>query len=163
MERKRQREIAMGAVVAAIIGVAGFQLRSATSRSAAVPASQPVAGARVLNQKGPVTDVDLQALQAERPEPTDSTRDPFRFTPKPAPPPPPEFPTRPTAPVQTGPVEPPPPPRILLKFIGIVESARSGRVAVLSDARGVYQGREGEMIEGRYRILKIGVESTTSP
>jgi hypothetical protein len=34
-----------------------------------------------------------------------------------------------------------------------------GRVAILSDAHGVYYGREGEIIEGRYRILKIGVES----
>ena len=33
------------------------------------------------------------------------------------------------------------------------------RVAILSDARGVYYGREGEVIEGRYRIVKIGVES----
>ena len=32
-------------------------------------------------------------------------------------------------------------------------------MAVLSDARGVYYGREGDIIEGRYRIVKIGVES----
>ena len=30
---------------------------------------------------------------------------------------------------------------------------------MLSDGRGVYQGREGEIIEGRYRILQIGIES----
>jgi len=30
---------------------------------------------------------------------------------------------------------------------------------VLSDARGVYYGHEGEIVEGRYRILRIGVES----
>ncbi len=67
-----------------------------------------------------------------------------------------------TRPVETGPVEPPPPPRIPLKFIGLVSSAEDrtvGRLAILSDARGVYYGREGEIIEGRYRILKIGVES----
>ena len=46
-----------------------------------------------------------------------------------------------------------------MKFIGILESKKTGRLAVLSDARGVYQGREGETIEGRYRILRIGVES----
>ena len=33
------------------------------------------------------------------------------------------------------------------------------RIAILSDARGTYYGREGEVVEGRYRIVKIGVES----
>ena len=159
MERKRQREIAMAAVAAAIIGVAVFRIRSTTSESAAGPAVQRTAAAaqQTSNQKSHVMEVDLEALQTERPEPVDSTRDPFRFKPRPAPPP---APSRQTAPAHsTGPSEPPLPPRIPLKFIGIVESARSGRLAVLSDSRGVYQGREGETIEGRYRILKIGVES----
>jgi hypothetical protein len=30
---------------------------------------------------------------------------------------------------------------------------------VLSDGRNVFYGREGDIIEGRYRILRIGVES----
>ena len=64
-------------------------------------------------------------------------------------------------PVDAGPIEPPPPPPIPLKFIGLVnqDDPKVGRVAVLSDSRGVYHGREGDIIEGRYRILKIGVES----
>jgi hypothetical protein len=33
------------------------------------------------------------------------------------------------------------------------------RIAILSDARSTYYGREGEVLEGRYRIVKIGVES----
>ena len=71
-------------------------------------------------------------------------------------------PAQPRRPWTTGPVEPPPPPRIPLKFIGVADAGREGklgRVAVLSDGRGVYHGREGEIVEGRYRILKIGVES----
>jgi hypothetical protein len=37
---------------------------------------------------------------------------------------------------------------------------QAGRVAVLSDGRGnVFNGREGDIIEGRYRLLKIGAES----
>ena len=31
--------------------------------------------------------------------------------------------------------------------------------AGLTDGRGVYQGREGDIIEGRYRIVRIGAES----
>jgi hypothetical protein len=46
-----------------------------------------------------------------------------------------------------------------LKFIGIIESPQAGRVAALSDGRRVFQGRVGDIIEGRYRIVRIGVES----
>lgn len=67
-----------------------------------------------------------------------------------------------TDPAVLAPAGPPPLPRIPLKFIGLMTSEQNrtvDRVAVLSDAQGVYYGREGEIIEGRYRILKIGVES----
>src|SRR5207302_10678790 len=108
-----------------------------------------------------LTELDLQKLNAPRPEPVDGSRDPFRFKPKPPPPVPPAPPrqvtTQPSQPV--GPPGPPPPAPIPLKFIGIVEGKQPGRVAVLSDARGVYYGHEGEIVEGRYRILRIGVES----
>jgi hypothetical protein len=32
-------------------------------------------------------------------------------------------------------------------------------VASLTDGRGIYQGKEGDIIEGRYRIVRIGAES----
>ena len=62
------------------------------------------------------------------------------------------------------PTAPPPPqvPPIALKFIGLVQTAdKTQRLAVLSDGRGgipIY-GKEGDIIEGRYRILRIGTES----
>ena len=37
--------------------------------------------------------------------------------------------------------------------------AKGGTVAVFSDGRDVFYGREGDLIEGRYKILRIGVES----
>jgi hypothetical protein len=46
-----------------------------------------------------------------------------------------------------------------LKFIGIVEAEAVGRVAALSDGRNVFHGRPGDIIEGRYRIVRIGTES----
>jgi hypothetical protein len=63
--------------------------------------------------------------------------------------------------VPPGPPQPAPPPPITLKFIGIIESTeRAQKIAILSDGRTVpFYGREGDIIEGRYRILKIGVES----
>jgi hypothetical protein len=56
---------------------------------------------------------------------------------------------------------PPPPPPIPLKFIGVLEApTRIGTVAILSDSRGnVFYGKEGDIIEGRYRVLSIGTES----
>ena len=52
-------------------------------------------------------------------------------------------------------------PPIGLKFIGIIDAPESGRkIAVLSDGKNPpFQGLEGQIIEGRYRIIKIGVES----
>ena len=110
-----------------------------------------------------VEAVHLDALAASRAEPDEGTRDPFRFN-APAPPPP-----RPVAPV-AGPAGTPGslsplasvpagPPPMLLKFIGILKPASTAPIAVLTDGKNVFYGREGETIEGRYRIEHIGVES----
>jgi hypothetical protein len=162
MERKRQRELALAAVAVLAIAFAGYRVRSMSSapdqsnpssqRSATVPAPGPQVPQKDLSQ------IDLSALNAPKAPPQTIVRDPFRFRQRPPPPPPPG-PVRPPAPQQTGPLEPPPPPHISLKFIGTLESQKPGRVAILSDGRGVYYGHVGEIIEGRYRILQIGVES----
>jgi hypothetical protein len=112
-------------------------------------------------------DVHLEALDAHRPRPGDVNRNLFRFKPKAAPPRPPGPPPPPpegwVPGTESGPPPPAPPaplPPIALKFVGVVEAPeRSLRVAVLSDPRGVYKGREGDIIEGRYRIVRIGTES----
>jgi hypothetical protein len=88
----------------------------------------------------------------------------FRFKSK-APPPTPSAAVRGTQPTQPAmpaqPPGPPPVPPITLKFIGLVEQGPGQpKIAVLSDSAGhVFHGFEGQTIEGRYRILKIGVES----
>ena len=53
---------------------------------------------------------------------------------------------------------PPTLPPIPLRFFGLLEApAQAGRVAVLSDGRGnIFYGREGDIIEGRYRVLQVG-------
>lgn len=113
--------------------------------------------------------VNIEALQMSRGEPVDLGRNPFRFRPPPAPPPPPPAPTasvgRPgnmTMPTPFGPAPPtgpPEPPPIALKFIGIVTLPDGTRKAGLTDGQAPVWGKEGEEILGRYRILKIGVES----
>lgn len=114
-------------------------------------------------------DVRLDALKQPPPQPAQAERNPFRFQPKPPP-----------MPVATeggrgergnaahNAVTPPPPPGpppippIPLKFIGTVEGRDEGKIAIFvgADGRGspVY-GREGQLVLGQYRIVKIGVES----
>ncbi len=63
-------------------------------------------------------------------------------------------------PLPVVPPGPPPPPPIPLKFIGVVERANGVKWAVLSDGKSAPQhGKEGDVIDGRYRIVKIGTES----
>ena len=68
---------------------------------------------------------------------------------------------QPTAPTPVAELQgPPPAPPITLRFIGILNAASTSKIAVLSDGKGnVFYGREGETIDGRYRIDRIGVES----
>jgi len=108
--------------------------------------------------------VRLSRLAEERPAPRGGPRNPFRFEARTAAadvaaPPPPPMPVV-SGPEAAVPAGPPPPPPITLKFIGTVSGGDlGGTVAVLSDGRFVYYGREGDIIEGRYRVVKIGEES----
>jgi hypothetical protein len=77
---------------------------------------------------------------------------------------PPARPVPAIAQAPTGPppeLGPPPPPPIPLRFIGYLDQPGDvPRIAVLSDGRGnVFNGKEGDIIEGRYRVLRIGTDS----
>jgi hypothetical protein len=106
--------------------------------------------------------VRLEELKTPRANPGQVERNPFRFEPKA---PPPDLsaaakrPADPEGPVVPPP--PPPPPPIPLKFIGTVEGRGVGKVAAFSDCLRTFYGREGDLVDGRYRLLKIGVESVT--
>jgi hypothetical protein len=147
-------------VVAAIVVRSGSDTPTAPVRRAAA-GRQPAPGAETATPPA----VNLHALRAAHEAPTDMGRDPFRFQPRAAPatPAPQRIPGVPDDQVDAPPVHvptgPPPPPPITLKFIGLVEKADGTRIAVLSDGKRPISGREGEEIEGRYKILKIGTES----
>lgn len=143
---------------------------SATGGQAAAGPGGAVAGRTGVRGSGAgrmssqqVQDVDLGKLTAARSEPAPAARNLFRFQPKAPPPPPPGYtPPQPVALVPAVPPPPPPPPPIPLKLIGIIDGARGGKIAVLTDnaSRGdTFYGQEGDVIDGRYRIVKIGVES----
>jgi hypothetical protein len=168
MNPKRRRELMLAGAAILLIAVAawGVQRTSAPRSQEVAPSGMPPVTAAQSPAGNHIAAVDLDALGAKRPEPDDSTRNPFRFKPK-APPPPSaailKQQQQQAAAEQAarGPVEPPPPPRIPLKYIGdMADPTNPGkRIAILSDARGTYYGREGEVLEGRYRIVRIGVES----
>jgi hypothetical protein len=151
--------IALGIVIVVLIASWMWPTGSATPPPAASNqgrASQPDA-ARV---DPAALKVRLETLSAARPEPSAAERNPFGFKPAPPPPPPPA-PPRTTPEVPIGPATPPtppPPPPIPLKFSGIVEK-NGVKFATLCDGRSIYFGAEGDIIDGRYRLVRIGVES----
>ena len=126
--------------------------RSATTASAA--------------QQPPVADLRLDRLKADPSELGESTRNPFQFKSKAASPGPQTQASASRAPIVVAPPPvppvpqgPPPPPPIALKYIGVLQTAQ-GRVAIFRDGGGdIVNGREGDIIDGRYRLLKIGTES----
>ena len=130
------------------------------------PAAAPFATQPQVRQQGgggAVVPDDLRVrlgeLAAKRPDPGDVERNPFRFRPPPAPPPPKVAPAPP--PPNLPPPLPPAPviPPIPLKFMGTVEGPGI-KLAALTDCKGfTYSGREGETIDGRYKLVRIQTES----
>lgn len=168
----RPRPALLIALAAAVVLLVGWW---AISGKPAVPAAAPAARPRPAVKAGSeavtpaetaALDVRLEALKQPRPAAGAAGRNPFRFYTPPPPPPPPAPAAKPpgAAPPQPqGPVVPagpPPPPPITLKYIGLMEGVPGqGKVAAFSDCRTTMHGREGEIIAGQYRLVRIGVES----
>lgn len=168
MARKTTQLVVLIGLLAVLVAVVGYDLRVA-SHAGSVPSQTAAAVTR--QTTGDVTaralpiawpEVRLDMLAVPRDEPAAAVRNPFRVEP---PPPPSMSPPRRGGTNQgvvapDAPAPPPPPPPIPLRLIGLVEARGGvGRIAVLSDGRDVFYGREGDIIEGRYRIIQIGIES----
>jgi hypothetical protein len=156
-DRRNQLVLAALAVVLAFIV---YRIWPATT-AATQPSSNGRGTVRSTGSKPAVTapDVHLEALEADRPKPEEAGRDLFRFRSKPAPPRPVVPTPAPVVPTPTGPPPVPPIPPIPLKFIAVYEVGRL-KLAALSDGRGgTMSGAEGDTIDGRYKILRIGAES----
>lgn len=160
-DRSRKQIALLGALVAVFVGVLFVRSRG---EGPAVPSgvrsnsARPAADTRGSSE---VADVRLEALKQEREEMDQPERNLFVFRQKAAAPPPRAVreapPVAAPSPVPTG---PPPPAPIPLKFIGVLDAPGSGKVAILSDGRGnTFHAREGQDVDGRYMVLKIGTES----
>jgi len=174
-EQRRQLVLAALAVVLAMVVYRSWPTTSPVSRpSSNQQKTSGTSGAATDRTRRNSTvegaiDVHLEALEADRPKPGPTERNLFRFREKPPPPPPPsagrsappELVAPVTPPESTGPPQPSPPPPINLKFIGIFgQAAGKPKIAILSDGSGPpLYGKEGDIVAGRYRILKIGEES----
>jgi hypothetical protein len=167
MTPERRRQLLMGGGVGSVLVLAMWLMWPA---SPAPSASSPATAARGRTAKPdqaevtPVDPVKLAALKDGRDEPGQASRNPFRFQPKVAPAPP--RPVTPPPPVNATPSRPmpppgpPPAPPIPLKFIGVVTRENGVKWAVLTDGKSQpFSGRDGDPIDGRYRIVKIGEES----
>jgi hypothetical protein len=178
-DNQRKQLVWLAALLVALAAVVAWQFWPRASAAPADTAAartgaaadarrgRPAGGAAAT--VGPPPHVNLDALEARRADPTLAARNPFRMqaaVPPSSPVAPQPVPVAPPGGGAAGsgtgaPEAPPPPPPISLKFIGTVapSSAPAGRIAVLSDGKYVYYGREGDIIEGRYRLVKIGEES----
>ena len=171
----RPRVLLLGAVAVAAAAVLVTIWPAGTAdRQGSGPVTAPVRGAT--GQDDPIVppSLGLEAMEAPRAAPA-NRRDLFRFG-SAAPAPGPGGAPGSRAPGNTGddqdetepaetamtpaePPGPPPPAPIPLRYVGYAETPGTGKVAALSDGRFTYHGREGDVIEGRWRIVTIGVES----
>jgi hypothetical protein len=160
-----RRQLMMGGAAGVALILALWSMWPATpapsaGAQAAAPARGRTAGAAEL---APTAPVKLDALTSSREGPGEGARNPFRFEARVAP-----APSRPiiteqpvieTPRAPLPPPGPPPVPPIPLKFTGLVERANGVKWAVLTDGKSVMYGKDGDIIDGRYTIVKIGTES----
>jgi hypothetical protein len=156
-----RRQVLMGGVAVVLLIIAAWSIWPSTPATDTTEAARPGAQARGAGL-GPMAPVKLDALEATSEQPGAAERNPFRFQPKPVPAPPRQVTTAPVTetPRAPGPPPgPPPAPPIPLKLIGVLERANGVKWAVLSDGKGPMYGKDGDIIDGRYMIVKIGTES----
>lgn len=157
-----RRLAALLGILAVVLAAALYiNLPSAPAAGGGTVGGGPRSGAPAAADTPAAPDVRTEALDLERPKPTTFERDLFRFKPKYVPAPVPRaVQQQPPPAMPSGPPPPPPIPPIGLKFIGLLEPAAGGRIAILSDGRGApIYGREGEALLGQYRLVRIGADS----
>lgn len=157
---QRTRSLVALAIMIAGVGYVGMRQFKSAPTAAAGATSNP--STKDQGKIGALPEaLNIPALEPVPEEPK-AGRNPFRFG---VPPPPPAPPTPPPQPVvippPTPPPLPPPPPQVPLKLVAIITNPVIGkRVASLTDQQGgVFQGVEGDIVDGRYRLLKVGDKS----
>ena len=162
-----RRKLLTGGTAVGVLMIAVWSLRPSPPPAAQVPprpnAARASKSASAPDALEPMAPVKLGVLKESRDVPGEAGRDPFRFEPKAVTPPPRPAVAQPpiegprATPVPSG---PPPLPPIPLKLIGVLERANGVKWAVLTEGKsGPMYGKDGDIIDGRYAIVKIGTES----
>lgn len=179
----RERRLLGYLALLAAIGAGVWAYRWATGAGAAVGYSvesldpKPRPGKRVVRLDPRTLPSEVWLLELERLEisPRDFTvgRDPFRFGPLPPPPPPPgpspeelerrrreEEERRKRLAEEVAERARPRPPEVPFRYLGNF-GPRAARIAVLFDPRfeAIVNVREGDVLEGKFRVGRIGYES----
>ena len=158
-----RRTLAISGVGGVLLAALVMALNNEPGQTGAAPPPRAADGGATPDD-APVADVNLDALQRTRPALEGAQRNLFRFQARPASPS--LRPAAPAAPAEPAPrvaggAGPPPPPPIPIKFIGLVDTpSPAGQVVFFSDGRGnVFSAREGDIIEGRYKVLKVSPDA----
>jgi hypothetical protein len=164
--RRRRNLWTLGLVLALLAAIVGYRAMNGSLTTGVLsPAEDPRAARPDTGAVTPPPQVRLEALAPDEGKEPAPERNPFRFGLR--------APAPREVPASTAPAEPartvppatsaerlaPATAPIPLKFIGRVEAPGIGVIAALSDGTFVFHGREGDVIDGRYRIVTIGVES----
>ncbi len=155
----RTRQLAILGALLIVAGYVASRLLSSAPASPAAGASNPqTRPASAAPQIAMPQPLALDRLEPTS-EPPTTTRNPFAFGARPQPPAPARVYAPPASPRAASPPAPVVPP-ITLKFIGRAVLPDSQVVAMLSDGHGnVLEGVQGQILDGRYRIVRIGEES----
>ncbi len=159
---ERRRVLLAVLVIVALFG--GWRLlRGWLSSGGPAVASVVTASSRTGKRSSKlVTHADTLALAALEHQPAvyRGGRDLFRYAPEPAPPPPPKVAAKtppPPPPVETAPAKPRPP-EIDLSYLGSF-GPDDRQIAVFTDGKNIYNAFEGDVLEGKFIVAKIGYES----
>lgn len=167
-EEQRRQLLLLGVLVLAAAVVLYWQFGGAATETTVLTSNPPITptpapGAGGGRAGGGLPETIRLAELDPVVEQHAASRNPFGFG---APPPPPQAPAPPPAaappprvdpPRQTG---PPPLPPIPVKFLGFVEDpARPGKVVALAIGGEVVVAREGDLVDGRYRLVKVALET----
>jgi hypothetical protein len=162
-DKRRLVLVTVAAAAALAFAVMRWQSSGSPSAGPLLAASGERAGDSI-----PWIDLDRAQPSDEAPPLLGQKRNIFAFGVDPPPDPPPfeseaggpgggggEEP--PLTPTPTAPPDPPEP--MLIKFIGLLTQEGTKIAVLMSEQKEVLHGKEGDVLAGRYRIVKIGLES----
>jgi hypothetical protein len=162
--QRRRQLMLLGLLVTVLVAYWVYQSGSGPASSGSIATSKATAAAQSSTMATPLPPaLKLSALGAAG-ENVDTGRNPFRFgQPPPPPAPPPQVNVPPPQPVEPPKPPPPPwPPPIPLTLIALWEDVQTQtRGATLHDPKtgAVYQVYQGSIVDGRYKVVKIGLQS----